>query len=352
MGTISRRFASVGPKAFNKNDFSLMKKILILGGTGFVGRHLCEKLTQRQWRVTVPTRHEANARDIQMLPALDVFEANVHDEAALTRLVAGHDAVVNLVGILHGTQDAFDKAHVLLPQKLARACATGGVQRVLHISALGADARNPDGAPSMYLRSKGHGEVALHQADLALTVLRPSVIFGAEDKFLNTFARLQKIFPVIPLAGSHALFQPVWVEDVAQAIVHCLQEAHTHATAGQTFEACGPDIFTLKQLVQLAGRFGGINQGRGRPVIELPAALGRLQARLMALAPGEPLLSRDNLDSMKLPNIASGNLPGLQALGIAPAALEAVAPTYLGPVSGGWGLRSNLMLKRKTAGRF
>ncbi|MDW5444228.1 complex I NDUFA9 subunit family protein [Polaromonas sp. SM01] len=327
-----------------------MKKILVLGGTGFVGRHLCEKLTQRQWRVTVPTRQEANARDIQMLPALDVFEADVHDEAALTRLVAGHDAVVNLVAILHGTRQAFQKVHVALPQKLARACAVSGVPRVIHISALGADARNPDGAPSLYLRSKGHGEVALHQAELALTLLRPSVIFGADDKFLNTFAQLQKVFPLIPLAGAHALFQPVWVEDVAEAIVYCLQDAHT--TAGKTFEACGPAIFTLRQLVELAGHFSGVRHGQGRPVIALPAALGRLQARLMALAPGEPLLSRDNLDSMTLPNIASGNLPGLEALGITPAAVEAIAPTYLGPLSSGWGLRSNLTLKRKTAGRF
>jgi len=196
-----------------------MKKILILGGTGFVGRHVCEKLTQLQWRVSVPTRHEANARDIQMLPALDVVPADVHDEATLTRLVAGHDAVVNLIAILHGTQEAFQRTHVQLPQKLARACAATGVRRLVHVSALGADMRNPDVAPSLYLRSKGHGEVALHEAALELTVLRPSVMFGADDKFLNTFARLQKIFPVIPLAASHALFQPVWVEDVAGAIV-------------------------------------------------------------------------------------------------------------------------------------
>ncbi|MDO8373935.1 MAG: complex I NDUFA9 subunit family protein [Polaromonas sp.] len=329
-----------------------MKKILILGGTGFVGRHVCEKLTQLQWRVSVPTRHEANARDIQMLPALDVVPADVHDEAALTRLVAGHDAMVNLIAILHGTQEAFQRTHVQLPEKLARACAAAGVRRLVHVSALGADMRNPDVAPSLYLRSKGHGEVALHEAALDLTVLRPSVMFGADDKFLNTFARLQKIFPVIPLAASHALFQPVWVEDVASAIVFCLHDAHTHATVDQTFEACGPGVFTLRQLVELAGRMSGINEGRGRPVIPLPAALGRLQARLMELAPGEPLMSRDNLDSMRLPNIASGNLPGLEALGITPAALEAVAPTYLGPLSGGWGLRSHLTLKRKTAGRF
>src|SRR5688500_18170913 len=169
-----------------------MKKILVLGGTGFVGRHVCEKLTQLQWRVTVPTRQEANARSIQMLPALDVFEVNVHDEAALTRLVAGHDAVVNLIAILHGTQAAFDKVHIELPKKLARACAATGVQRVVHVSALGADMRNPDIAPSMYLRSKGHGEVALHHAALDLTVLRPSVMFGADDRFLNVFAHLQK----------------------------------------------------------------------------------------------------------------------------------------------------------------
>ncbi|MDO9357642.1 MAG: complex I NDUFA9 subunit family protein [Polaromonas sp.] len=329
-----------------------MKKILILGGTGFVGRHLCEKLTQLQWRVTVPTRREARAKDIQMLPALDVFEADVHDEATLTRLLACHDAVVNLVAILHGTEQAFEKTHVELPRKLARACQAAGVRRVVHVSALGADARNPDSAPSMYLRSKGHGEVVLQHADLSLTLLRPSVMFGNGDKFLNTFAKLQTIFPVIPLAAAGAVFQPVWVEDVAEAITFCLQDENTHATAGHTFEACGPDVFTLRQLVELAGRVSGVNEGHGRRIIALPKGLGRAQAALMRLAPGEPMLSRDNLDSMSAPNMASGNLPGLKDLGITPSSLEAVAPSYLGPASGGWGLRSNLMLKRKTSGRF
>ena len=322
-----------------------MKKILILGGTGFVGRHVCEKLTQLQWRVTVPTRQIASARDIQMLPSLDVVEASVHDEAALTQLIAGHDAVVNLIAILHGNQQAFDKAHVELPQKLARACVAAGVQRVIHISALGADARNPDGAPSMYLRSKARGEAVLLDAALDVSVLRPSVIFGAEDKFLNTFASLQQFFPVIPLAGSQARFQPVWVEDVATALVRCLEDK---TTAGKIYEACGPEVFTLKQLVQLAGRYSGVNQGAGRPVIGLPDALARLQAWMMELAPGQPLMSRDNLDSMKTDNVASGQLPGLEALGIVPTALGAVAPFYLGAR----GLRSGLTAKRKTAGRF
>ena len=176
---------------------------------------------------------------------------------------------------------------------------------------------------------------------LDVTVLRPSVIFGAEDKFLNTFASLQKMLPFIPLAGSTARFQPVWVEDVASAIVKCIED---RSTIGQTFEACGPDVFTLKQLVQLAGQYSG----HDKPVIGLPDGLARIQAALMELAPGEPIMSRDNLDAMKVDNVASGKLAGLEALGITPAAVSAVVPFYLG----NQGLRSGLMAKRKTAGRF
>ncbi len=318
-----------------------MEKILILGGTGFVGRHVCEKLNRLQCRVTVATRRRDNARHLQVLPLVDVVEINVHDSMSLAPLLAGHDAVVNLVGILHGSEADFEKAHVQLPLELARACEASGVRRIIHISALGASL---DSA-SMYQRSKARGEAVLLSAGLDVTVLRPSVMFGAEDKFLNTFARLQQMFPVIPLAGSQARFQPVWVEDVASAVVECLQDSDT---IGQIFEACGPEVFTLKQLVELAGRYAGVKGGKGRPVIALPDALARLQARLMELAPGEPVLSRDNLDAMKIDNVASGKLPGLQALGITPAAVGAIVPSYLGAR----GLRSSLMVKRKTSGRF
>lgn len=314
-----------------------MNKILILGGTGFVGTHLCEKVTRLAWRTTVPTRRRAAAQHLWMLPPLDLFEVDVHDEAALTRLLAGHDAVVNLVGILHGNEAAFTRVHELLPQKLVRACAATGVRRVVHVSALGAAVD----APSMYLRSKGRGEEVLRGADLELTVLRPSVIFGREDRFLNLFAKLQRVFPVLPLAGSAAKFQPVWVEDVATAILTCLQERRH---IDQTFEACGPQVLTLKELVQTAGRLSGCE----RTVIPLPMALGRLQALLMELAPGEPLMSRDNLDSMKVDNVASGLLPGLQALGITPTALSAVAPSYLNTQ----GLEDELLAMRRTAGRY
>jgi uncharacterized protein YbjT (DUF2867 family) len=307
-----------------------MKKILILGGTGFVGRHLCEKLARLQWRVTVPTRRASNAQAVQVLPLVDVVQADVHDEAALTQLVAGHDAVVNLVAILHGKPADFERMHVELPAKLARACLAAGVPRLVHVSALGADPLHPEAAPSLYLRSKSQGEAVLQGAaalGLQLSVLRPSVIYGADDQFLNLFARLQRVLPVMPLAGAAARFQPVWVEDVAQAITRCLQD---RSTIGKITELCGPDVFTLRQLAQLAARASGINHGRGRPVIPLSRALGRLQARLMELAPGQPLMSRDNLDSMRVDNVASGQWPGLQTLGITPAALAAIAPTFLG----------------------
>ncbi len=298
------------------------KNILVLGGTGFVGRSVCEALARRAegGRIVVPTRRLGRGAHVQSLPTVELVQADVHDGAALARLLAGCDAVVNLVAILHGNAAAFDHVHVALPRKLAQACGAFGVARLVHVSALGAAAD----APSMYLRSKAQGEAALAaQPRLHTTVLRPSVIFGADDQFLRLFARLQSLVPVLPLAGSSARFQPVWVEDVAQAIVSCLQQP---STAAQTFECTGPTVYTLSELVRLAGHYSG----HQRPQIALPAGLGRLQALAMEWLPGQPLMSRDNVASMKVPNVASGRLPGLQALGITPAALEAVAPQYLG----------------------
>ena len=319
-----------------------MKKILVLGGTGFVGRHVCEKLSRLSYRVTVPTRRRENAKLVQHLPRLDVLEADIHDPAVLAQLVAGHDAVINLVAILHGDEAAFERTHVALPTSLAQACVPTGVRRVVHVSALGAALD----APSMYQRSKARGEAALQAAGMDLTILRPSVIFGADDKFLNMFSSLQKVFPVMPLAGSATRFQPVWVEDVAQAIVNSV--AQNVQSVPAIAEACGPDVFTLKELVQLAARCAGINHGQGRPVLALPMVLGRVQAALMRLLPGEPMLSRDNLDSMQVDNVASGKLPGLTALHVTPTALAAIAPLYLGRQS----TAAHLLALRKTSGRF
>ena len=326
-----------------------LEKVLVLGGTGFVGRHVCEKLARLNLRVTVPTRRRSNAQSIQLLPMLDVLETNIHDPAALAALVAGHDAVVNLVAILHGDEAAFERTHVALPTSLVAACKQAGVKRIVHISALGAGLE----APSMYQRSKARGEAILQSSGLDVTVLRPSVIFGADDKFLNLFAKLQSVFPVMPLAGAATRFQPVWVEDVAQAVVNSLVnfdgfDVGFDKPRNTVFEACGPDVLTLKELVQLSAIMANVNNGSARPVLSLPPFLGTLQAMAMRLLPGEPLISQDNLDSMKVDNVASGKLPGLQALGITPSALAAIVPTYLGNRSV---LRQQLAF-RKTAGRF
>lgn len=296
-----------------------MKKILVLGGTGFVGRHLCKELARLQYRVTVPTRNASKAQAVQSRPLLDLVQADVHDEPTLARLMQGHDAVVNLVAILHGNSLEFERAHVELVKKITRACTDAGVLRLVHVSALGA----ATDAPSMYQRSKAAGEAVLQGSGLDWTVLRPSVMFGEGDQFLTVFARLQGIFPIMPLAGADTLFQPVWVGDVVSAIVQCLQRDDT---GKRTYEVCGPEVFTLRQLVKLAGSLSG----HPRPVVGLPSVLGRLQALLMELAPGQRLMSRDNLDSMKVNNVASGKLPGLEALGISPCALSAVASTYIG----------------------
>jgi len=301
-----------------------MHNLLLLGGSGFVGRAICAELVEHAGgggiTLSVPTRRARHGRPIQHLPGVEIVEADVgRDDGTLERLVAGRDAVVNLIAILHGDAQRFEQVHVELPRRLARACRAAGVQRLLHVSALGVGAD----APSLYLRSKAAGEAVLREAGLALTVLRPSVIFGAEDRLTNLFASLQRVFPVLPLGGAGALFQPVWVRDVARAIVQGLSR---YDAIGQTYECCGPQVLTLAELVRLAGRHAGCE----RAVLPLPGPLAALQALAMELMPGEPLMSRDNLRSLQVPNVATGTLPGLSALGIEPASIDAVLPTYLG----------------------
>lgn len=300
-----------------------MGRVLLLGGSGFVGLSVCEKLVEHSGsgdiRITVPSRHPARAREIQPLPTVELVACDVHDDAQLQGLVRGHDAVVHLIAILHGSEREFQQANVELPRRVAAACREAGVRRVVHVSALGAD----PSAPSMYQRSKAAGESAWRDSGLDLTVLRPSVIFGERDHLMNRFASLQRLFPVMPLACASARFQPVWVEDVAAAIVTCL---NSRSAIGETIECTGPTVYTLAELVRLAGRWSG----HERAIVALPPALGRLQATLLEWLPGEPLMSRDNIDSMQVDNVATGTLPGLDRLGIRPTALEAVMPALLG----------------------
>ena len=295
-----------------------MKNVLVLGGSGFVGGHVCEALNRAGISMTVVTRR-LPARSVQMLPKVTVVQADVHDPQALTALMPGHDAVINLVAILHGDRHAFDKVHVQLPRQIAHACVQTGVKRMLHVSALGADQHGP----SLYQRSKAQGEAALQSEvvhGLQLTVLRPSVIFAEDDAFMQLFARLQSIAPVVPLAGADTRFQPVWVQDVAQAVVYALMHRET---IGRVYELAGPHIYTLKQLVEHAGAWAG----HPRPVFGLPQPLAYLQALLMEMMPGAPLMSRDNLASMQVDNISDGKLPGLAELGVInPASIQSVFP--------------------------
>jgi uncharacterized protein YbjT (DUF2867 family) len=302
--------------------------VVVFGGTGFIGSHLAARLSEHGMTIVVAARHETHAMHLMPLPGVDIAAADLRDDAALRRLVAGRDAVINLAGILHSRRGDpygpdFKQVHVDLPRRLVDACAAGGVPRYLHMSALGADRHGP----SMYARSKADGELAAaSRPDVAATIFRPSVVFGPEDNFLNTFARLQRHFPVIPLAGAGTRFQPVYVNDVAQAFVRALLDP---ATAGKTVELGGPGVYTLAELVRLAGRYAG----HERRVLALPDGLARLQARLFELLPGEPILTRDNLDSMRVDNVVSASTKTLtaEALGIKVTPLEAVAPQYLSP---------------------
>jgi uncharacterized protein YbjT (DUF2867 family) len=304
-----------------------VNNILILGGTGFVGRSVCDKLVERSGGaggpIVVPSRRPARAKHLQLLPTLRVVPADVHNAADLQRLVQGVDAVINLVAVLHGSEAEFNRVHVELPRKLAEACNAAGVRRLVHVSALGVS----DTAPSRYLRSKAAGEAVLKAAHLDLTILRPSVIFGEHDQFTNLFATLQALAPFVPLAGAQARFQPVWVQDVAAAIVGCLDQP---SSIGQTFECAGPEVLTLQQIVQRVGRWSG----HERLVFGLPGAAARAQAFLMELMPGTPLMSRDNVDSMSVPNVASGQFPGLAALGVDASPMDSVLPDYLSPGRG------------------
>jgi uncharacterized protein YbjT (DUF2867 family) len=294
----------------------IINDVCVLGGSGFVGVHVCNQLTARGYRVTVPSHDREHAKaDLITLPTADVLTADIHDPETLRRLFRGVDAVVNLVGVLHGGRgrQSFQQAHVELARKVADACRRNGVKRLLHMSALGAGVS----APSEYLKSKGEAEDVVRQSGLDFTIFRPSVIFGREDRFLNVFAGLLRAAPVVPLGSPDARFKPVYVEDVAFAFVESLRRLES---IGKTYDLVGPKVYSLRELVECVGRL----TGNRRPIIGLGDGLSRMQASMMGLCPVK-LLTHDNYLSMKVDSVSQQAFP----FGLRPTPLEAVAPTWL-----------------------
>lgn len=300
-----------------------IQNICILGGGGFVGHHLVALLAARGLQVRVPARRREAVKDLVVLPTVEVVETDIHDPASLRTLFSGMDAVINLVGLLHESdagkgdgqqarRGSFQHAHVELPRKVVQACKEAGVHRLLHMSALGAEANSR----SAYQRSKAAGEALVIQAsgELDVTVFRPSVIFGPGDSFLSLFADMLKLTPVVPLAGGNARFQPVFVGDVARAFADALDLPESY---GQHYNLCGPKVYSLAELVRLTAT----SMGLCRVVMPLGETRSYWFARLMELKPGAKIMTRDNHYAMLTDNVCPEGFPALFGK---PTALESV----------------------------
>jgi uncharacterized protein YbjT (DUF2867 family) len=296
-----------------------IRSVCLLGGSGFVGSRIAHLLAQQGVQVRALTRVRERAKHLLVLPTVDVVQANLFDAATLEKQFRGMDAVINLIGILRERRRGdFQRVHTQLPQTIVTSLQRAGVRRFLHMSSLPA-ARD---APSAYLRSKGEAEIAIKntRGEVAITIFRPSVIFGPGDSFLNLFAKVVRYVPVIALACPDARFQPIYVEDVARAFAASLGEP---ATFGETYNLCGPQTYTLRELIELVCR----TLGKPRPIIGLNNTLSYLQALAMEFAPLS-LMTRDNYRSMQVPCVCDGVFPPV--FGFRPVALESVIADYLG----------------------
>jgi uncharacterized protein YbjT (DUF2867 family) len=296
--------------------------ICVLGGTGFVGHHLVNRLTNYGYRVRVLTRRRERHRSLIVNPDVTLIEADIHDEESLAQHFSACNAVINLVGILNesGKKGAdFQRAHVELPRKIIAAALASGVRRLLHMSALNADANETD---SLYLKSKGEGEDLLHAAadnGLVVTSFRPSVIFGEDDSFFNRFATLLNISPLFfPLACPNSRLAPVCVHDVTEAICRSLDDA----TGGERLDLCGPDALTLMELLE----YTRSQLGKCCHIMGLGDGLSRMQARILGVMPGRPF-TMDNYHSLQKDSVCTNN--ALPSLGIKPTPIASVVPAYL-----------------------
>jgi NADH dehydrogenase len=304
--------------------------VAILGGAGFIGRYVVKRLAERGDVLTVGGRTATGATFLKLkgdVGQVGLVNLGIDDERMLAAFVANNDTVVNLVGILHESgRQHFDMAHHVGPARLARLAREAGAQRFVHISAIGADPRSP----SAYARTKAAGEEAVRDAFPTATILRPGVVFGPEDQFFNRFAALATMSPVLPvIGGGETRFQPVYVGDVADAVIRCIDDS---ATAGRTYELGGPTVYSFRALIELM-----LEQiRRKRILIDIPFGLATLQARLMSILPSPPL-TPDQVEMLKRDNVVSSGALTLAALGISPTPVEAILPSYLDRFRrGGW----------------
>ena len=293
------------------------RHLVILGGTGFVGRHLQARLRRDAHRITVLTRAAAGHRD-GLARGTNLLQGDVTDTGFLADAFADADAVINLVGILNERGDdgsGFERVFVGVTDAMIAAMHTAGVSRLLQMSALNAGAGD-----SHYLQSRGRAEQRVRASGLAWTLLRPSVIAGPGDGLFCRFDGLLRFAPVLPIGRADARFQPVWVGDVADAYAHALAD---DASIGQSYDLVGPDVMTLAQIVRMTAQA----RGRHRPVIALPDALGRLQAEIGEHLPGKPI-SRDHWRALQIDSVSGDN--GLPRLGIVPTPIAPRLAEILG----------------------
>ena len=295
-------------------------RVCILGGTGFVGRHLVGHLANAGIPARILARHPQRHRDLGVPPGNEVVQAPGFEIDALAQAMAGCDAVVNLIGILNERRSiTFRRIHVELVENVVEAAKRAKIRRLLHMSALHASEAN---GASAYLRSKGEGENRAHtlgRPDVLVTSFRPSVIFGADDSFINRFRQLMRIPGPLPLACPDSRFAPVFVGDVAQAFVRALDRP---STAGKGYDLCGPRVFTLREIVDYIAWHSRIY----KPVIGLSDKASRLQAEILGRLPGKPF-TPDNYRSLQVPSVCDQN--GLEDLGIVPTDMDAVVPRFL-----------------------
>ncbi len=292
--------------------------ICIFGGGGFVGRYIAQALLERGARLRIAERSIKNAMHIKPLGNLgqtQFVSADVTRKDSVARAVHGCEAVINLVGVLKGD---FERVHVEGARNVAEGAAAAGCRALLHLSAIGADSESP----SRYGRSKGDGEKAVLQAFPDAIILRPSIIFGREDQFINRFAAMISMLPIVPVIGADTKFQPIFVGDVADVAAEALSQPERYA--GQTFELGGPEILSMGEINRRIAQM----TGRKRTFVDVPDVAASLMASVLGPLPGAPITA-DQFRMLQKDNVVASGAKGLDAFGVSPTPLAAVAPGWM-----------------------